>query len=72
MIKTSRLIVLCLLVLTVVQISCKRDDPNDNPTYGQKTLELISILDNNPNIKSMLLKSIDLAKGVNPDKNTIL
>lgn len=68
--KTNRSIILCLLVLTAVQISCKRDDPNDNPTYGRKTLELISILDKNPNIKSMLLKSIDQAKVVNPDKNT--
>ena len=58
-----------IIFFTVIQVSCKRD-PIDNPTYGQKTLELISIVDNNPNIKSMLLKSIDLARVVNPDKNT--
>jgi len=68
--KTSRLIILCLLVVTAVQLSCKRDDPNENPIYGAKTLELISIVENNPDIKSMLIKSIAQAKVVNPDKNT--
>lgn len=68
--KINRLIILCFLVITAVQISCERDDPNENPTYGQKTLELISIVENNPNIKSMLIKSINQAKVVNPDKNT--
>jgi phosphatidylserine decarboxylase precursor len=68
--KTNRLIILCLLVVTAVQISCKRDDPNENPIYGPKTLELISIVENNPDIKSMLIKSIAQAKVVNPDKNT--
>jgi len=68
--KTSRLIILCLLVVTAVQISCKRDDPAEKPNYGPKTLELISMVENNPNIKSMLIKSIEQAKVVNPDKNT--
>ena len=68
--KTNRLIFLCLLVVTSVQISCKRDDSPATPTYGPKTLELISIVENNPNIKSLLIKSIAQAKVVNPDKNT--
>jgi phosphatidylserine decarboxylase precursor len=68
--KTYRLIILCLLVLTAVQISCERDDSIEKPIYGQKTLELISIVENNPNIKSMLIKSIVQAKLINPDKNT--
>ena len=67
--KINRLIILCLSIVTMVQISCERD-PNENPAYGQKTLELISIVENNPNIKSMLIKSIEQAKVVNPDKNT--
>ena len=65
--KTYRLIILCLLVLTAVQISCERDDSIEKPIYGQKTLELISIVENNPNIKSMLIKSIVQAKLINPD-----
>jgi len=67
--KTNRLIILCLLVVTAVQISCKRDEPA-KPNYGPKTLELINIVENNPDIKSMLIKSIAQAKVVNPDKNT--
>ena len=66
---TNRLIILCLLVVTALQISCKRDEPA-KPNYGPKTLELINIVENNPDIKSMLVKSIALAKEVNPDRNT--
>lgn len=68
--RTNRLIILCLLFVTAVQISCERDDSTEKPVYGQKTLELISIVQNNPNIESMLIKSIEQAKVVNPDKNT--
>ena len=70
MLKIDRLIFLCLFVVIAVQISCERDDSTEKPTYGQKTLELIGIVENNPNIKSMLIKSIEQAKVVNPDKNT--
>jgi hypothetical protein len=68
--RANRLIILCLFVVTAFQISCKRDDSTNKPIYGQKTLELISIVEKNPNIKSMLIKSIAQAKVVNPDKNT--
>ncbi|MBU3927402.1 MAG: phosphatidylserine decarboxylase [Bacteroidetes bacterium] len=64
------LIVLCFLVITTVLTSCKRDDSSNTPTYGDKTLELIGIVESNQNIKSLLVKSIDQAKMVNPDKNT--
>jgi len=50
--------------------SCKRDDSSNSPNYGDKTLELIDIVESNQNIKSLLIKSIDQAKMVNPDKNT--
>lgn len=68
--KLNILIVLCFLVVASVQISCKRDDSSNTPDYGEKTLELISIVDNNPTIKSLLIKSIEQARVVNPDKNT--
>ncbi len=64
------MVVLSFLVVTTVQISCKRDDTSNTPNYGDKTKELISIVENNPNIKLMLTKSIAQAKMVNPDKNT--
>ncbi|MDO9510515.1 MAG: hypothetical protein Q7J34_02040 [Bacteroidales bacterium] len=63
-------IVLSLIVLTTTHISCKRDDSSNNPTYGEQTLKLIQIVEDNPNIKSMLIKSIEQAKIINPDKNT--
>jgi phosphatidylserine decarboxylase precursor len=66
----NHLIILCLCVISAVQISCSRYDLSTNPNYGDKTLELISIVENNPNIKSMLIKSIAQAKVVNPDRKT--
>jgi phosphatidylserine decarboxylase len=54
----------------VVQVSCRRDDTFDKPDYGEKTLELIGIIEKNHTIKSMLIKSIDQAKNINPDRNT--
>jgi phosphatidylserine decarboxylase len=61
---------LLFVAVTFVQLSCKHDDPDNNPDYGPKTLELITIVENNPDIKSMLIKSIAQAKAVNPDKKT--
>ena len=52
------------------QISCKHEDASNTPDYGAKTKELINIVESNPNIKSLLLKSINQAKMVNPDKRT--
>jgi len=59
-----------MFIFSVVHTSCKRDDSSNNPDYGEKTLELISIVDNNPTIESLLIKSIEQARVVNPDKNT--
>jgi hypothetical protein len=53
--KINLLVVLCFLVVTTVQMPCKRDDSSNSPNYGDKTLELIDIVESNPNIKSMLL-----------------
>ncbi len=68
--KRNLLVVISFIAVTMVQISCKHDDSDNNPDYGPKTLELISIVENNPDIKSMLIKSIAQAKIVNPDRNT--
>ena len=38
--------------------------------YGDKTLELIKIVDKNPVLKALLVKSIEQAKAINPDKQT--
>ena len=68
--KRSLLVALSVLIAAMLHVSCKLDDPKTDPNYGAKTLELISIVENNPNIKSLLIKSIAQAKVVNPDKNT--
>ncbi len=62
-----------MVVFGFLFISCKSTNMNEpvtNPGYGAKTQELISIVESNPNIKSLLIKSIAQAKLVNPDKNT--
>jgi phosphatidylserine decarboxylase len=66
----NRFIVICLLVFTGLQISCEKDDTKVKPVYGQKTLELINIVENNPDLKALLIKSIAQAKATNPDKDT--
>ena len=71
--KKNLLVVLSFLIVTMVPLSCKHEDPYNTPNYdnyGDKTQELIRIVENNPNIKSLLIKSIAQAKMVNPDKNT--
>jgi phosphatidylserine decarboxylase len=71
--KRNLLVVLSFLVVTMFQISCKHDNTLNTPNYenyGDKTKELIGIIENNPNIKSLLIRSISQAKMVNPDKNT--
>ncbi len=69
----KRFSLILIVVSTCLIISCDKsdvNDPIDNPNYGAKTKELINIVENNPTIKSLLIKSIAQAKLVNPDKNT--
>jgi phosphatidylserine decarboxylase precursor len=69
----KRLSLIIMAGFACLFISCSNSDlngPVNNPNYGSKTKELISIVDNNPNIKSLLIKSIAQAKLVNPDINT--
>jgi phosphatidylserine decarboxylase precursor len=65
---SALLFILCFTFITAVQISCRRDDPADK--YGEQTAALVSIVNDNPNIKSMLIKSIEQAKNINPDRTT--
>ena len=58
-----------LTLLTIIGIiSC--DSPQKNIEYGNATKELIVLLDNDPNLKSMLISSLEKAKEINPDRNT--
>lgn len=58
-------IYLCLVFAITIFTSCR-----NNSNYGEQTLKLIKIVENNPNIKSLLISSIEKAKKINPDKNT--
>ncbi len=57
-------------LLIILLFSCKHDSKHDYSKYSSKTLELINIVNSNPEIKSMLLASIEKAKQINPDKKT--
>lgn len=50
--------------------SCVSNNKKDYSNYGTKTIELIKIVDSNPEIKTLLLASIEKAKKINPDKRT--
>lgn len=58
-----------LILLTVIGVfSC--NSPKEEVEYGKATKELITLLDNNPELKTMLKSSIVKAKEINPDSNT--
>ena len=61
---------LLLSLLIIILFSCKQDNKHDYSKYSSKTLELINIVNSNPEIKSLLLASIEQARKVNPDKQT--
>ncbi|OUS01006.1 phosphatidylserine decarboxylase [Flavobacteriales bacterium 33_180_T64] len=59
-----------LSFLIILLFSCKHDNKQEHSKYNSKTLELIDIVNSNPEIKSMLLASIEKAKQINPDIKT--
>ena len=61
---------LILALLFITLCSCKQNNKHDYSKYSSKTIELISIVNSNPEIKSLLLASIEQAKKINPDKQT--
>lgn len=61
---------LILSLLIIILCSCKQNNKHDYSKYSSKTIELINIVNSNPEIKSLLLVSIEQAKKVNPDKQT--
>ena len=63
-------IYLWLLIVVAFLTSCDTNNSGKKANYGEKTLELIEIVESNPNIKSLLLASIEQAKEINPDRNT--
>jgi len=59
-------LILLLLILVGI-ISC--DSPKKDVEYGGATKELIALVENDPELKSMLQSSLDKAKGINSNSN---
>ena len=57
-------LVICFMLAA---LSCTTEE---QAAYGPATKELISLLEENPELKSMLESSIEKAKTINPDRNT--
>ena len=59
---------LLTLYIVVGLIAC--DSGQKDIKYGKATQELITLLENDPDLKSLLISSISKAKDINPDRNT--
>lgn len=60
-----------ILFLSILFLnSCVSNTSDNNNDYGTKTKELINLVNQNSELKSLLLASIEQAKKVNPDKQT--
>jgi len=68
MIKSSSY--LPLLFIAVFLTSCDNYHSIKTSEYGEATIELVKIMEQNPNLKSMLRASIEKAKTINPDRDT--
>ncbi len=58
------------LLLLLFSTSCSSSDPVTAVTHEPSTVELMALADQNPEFKSLLTKSIELAKVENPDRQT--
>lgn len=65
----SFLIVLCFLLVVALLTACTIGSKK-NTEYGDATKELIQMVENNPEIKSMLISSLEKARQINPDRKT--
>lgn len=68
--KHIALIISFSLSICAFFISCNNTINSAQNNYGQKTKELIQIVENNPKIKSLLTEAINKAKEINPDTAT--
>ena len=71
MYKYTRFTLYLTIILLIVFISsCKEKKTVEKKEYGDATKALIEIVQNNPEVKSMLESSLEKAKQMNPDKKT--
>ncbi len=68
--KHTTLVFSVILSIYAFLISCNNISASSQNNYGSKTKDLIQIVDNNPKIKSLLIKAINKAHKINPDTAT--
>jgi len=61
---------LLLLSTSVFLTSCGDSKSIKTAEYGKATIELMEMVKDSPNLKSMLITSIEKANKINPDRNT--
>ncbi|MEP1032974.1 phosphatidylserine decarboxylase [Ekhidna sp.] len=59
-----------LFVFALTAMVCSCNTSKENSEYGKATTELISLVESNPELKSMLITSIQKTKEINPDRRT--
>lgn len=69
-IKKRTIRVLSILIITVFLISCNNHDSAKTNASGAATAELMAMVEQNPDLKSMLIASLEKAKAINPDRQT--
>jgi phosphatidylserine decarboxylase precursor len=61
---------LTFLIASVSLTSCDDRDSVKPKDYGAATTELMEMVEKNPDLKSMLIASLEKAKAINPDRDT--
>lgn len=59
-----------LFVVALAFTACSSDDATQTTSYGQTTQQLVSLVDANPELKTLLTKAIAKGVEINPDKTT--
>jgi phosphatidylserine decarboxylase precursor len=70
MAKAKRMLIALYAVMAVLILSCTSTPTHCSVQHEPDTQKLIALMDEHPEMKDMLIKSIQLAKKVNPDTQT--
>jgi phosphatidylserine decarboxylase len=61
---------LALLLAALVLTSCTSNDSDSAADYGPAATKLMALVEEDPNLKPMLISSIEKAREINPDRDT--
>jgi len=59
-----------LFVIVLITSICACNPAQETVNYGPATTELMQLLENDPELKALVIKSIEKASAINPDPNT--